>query len=282
MRSELKYISISMNPLSAALYGYSLFSFLKNRKGDQTGNNASMSPNRLRSLLEAKVKYLTFQRDTIHNLKYDFIRIIDTRFWYQKGMLGTYFSTGALTVKNTTKDTTISIYGVIVDWKIGSLYSKCPLFTVKPALIKPGQTEDIIMCSMPFEHMYKEDGTEFTVDISYLNKNIDWNDKEHTESVEEVVSLNTGIFIYLNNRELAYRELDPYDCKIKLNEVVYNLEDLRKYTGYSKNGTSNFNLLRLWKAKGYNGIPFTIPDSSVVISDKEYDRLTGEYKNVQE
>lgn len=293
-----------MNPLSAALYGYSLFSFLKNRKGDQTGNNASVSPNRLRSLLEAKVKYLTFQRDTKYSLDYsNFLQIIDTRFWYEKDYNYSYRSTCTLTVQNISK-AEISLYGVIADWKIGTYYSKYPLFTLKPTIIKPGETANIVLCSYPFEYMYDESGKKIVVtygipaktntsldgkvisegghEIVSLMQRVDWTDKNCRESVDTIVTLNVGLFIHTNDGKLSYRELKPYFCKIKINETKYNAQELSAYTGYGRGATARLNQIKAWKAKGYSGQLFTIPSNNTVVSDEEYDRLTGEYKNVQE
>ena len=267
-----------MNPISTILYGYSLVSFLQNRNSE---NSTPTSVNNIRALIDAKSDFLLTQRDLIHNLDYsDYIKIVDTRFWYFR--MGSYFANCTLSVQNISSRE-ITIYGVVIDWSILGLYSKSPLISLKPVIIKPGATEDIVLCTLDFEHLYDKDGKEVTITPFDLANSFDYKDKDKTISVESVVLLNTGLFVHLDNGQLVYRELKPYYSQIRINDKEpYNLYELKQYTGYStKQGRANLNLIKLWKAKGYSGLPFNIPKDKT-ISEEAYTKATGEYKNVDE
>lgn len=272
-----------MNPISAALYGYSLFTFLRNRKNESGNNAGSVSPNSVRKLIDERADYLLTQRDVIHNLDYSkFIKVVDSRFWYQKVYMNDYAASSTLYLQNIS-NSDITIIGMVVDWAIDNHISDEPMFTIKPVILKPGETGSVVLFSRGFQYFTNKSGVQYVLSVVDLRKSIAFTDKTYTESSIDIVELNIGLFISLNTGEFAYRELEPYYCKIKLNEAKYNLEELKRYTGYSyKNGSIIFNQIRLWKAKGYNGLPFKMPDNSIILSDEEYNEAISDYKNVEE
>ena len=288
-----------MNPVSVTLYGYSLLSLLQNRKSKDV-SESPLSPRNVSKYIEGRADYLLEQRDLVRNLNYsDFLQIIDTRFWYEKvSQVGTelFIATCLLTLKNISS-VEIRLNGVMIDWSIGDLLSKHPMFTIKPAVIQPGETADIVLCSNQFEYLYEDEkpiivgkGKRFNLDgkevskEEYINLNefVAWKDTYYYESVDSIVTLDTGLFVYLTTGELAYRELPQYYCKIQLNAEMFKLDELMQYTGYSyKTGRNIFNQLRLWKAKGYNGKPFKVFESDSV-TWKEYEKALEQYSHIED
>lgn len=250
-----------MNPLSIALYGYSIYNFLKK---DTTTTEYSEKIKEIQeneSIFNSYIKYATTRLKTAKNVTYnkEYDESIEAVLTVSVTAIGgnLWNSKFNLTLKNTTTGN-IRIWGIFASWGLQNYTSLFYPCTLEQFLLKPDEIKNLRLDGTFSRYLFQTGATKTIRDyLKYIGKH-----KQITGSGYICIILDLG------NGEFAVRY-------IYKPEVFISWDGATAYKDCGQKHEETIKLLKEMARQGQNGLPFIYEEKK---TDEE---LAKEFNNDQ-